>query len=222
MERRASAVARVCFIAAVFPTPLAASPIGSPAAGPLRLELDSGGPGAQWALAVSAGRPEVELLREGGEEALELRSRASSFGLQRRVGVDLAERPHLAWRWRAYVLPEGGDFRSAGTDDQAAQVYVAFSPSRAIGYLWDSNAPAGLEGDCAIAPFFMKVKMVVLRSGPEGLGEWHEERRDLREDYERLFGERLPEVRALGIRLWINSQHTGSSAASAIGGLRFD
>jgi len=69
---------------------------------------------------------------------------------------------------------------------------------------------------------FMKVKAIVLRSGAKDLGTWALERRDLRADYERLFGEPMPEARELGLRLWINSQHTGSEAASAFADMRFE
>jgi hypothetical protein len=150
-----------------------------------------------------------------------MRSSRSSCGLQRKVKVDLGARRFLSWRWRAEVLPEGGDFRSDRANDQAAQLYVAFSPTRAIGYIWDTSAPEGTVGDMPALPF-MKVKAIVLRSGAKDLGTWALERRDLRADYERLFGEPMPEARELGLRLWINSQHTGSEAASAFADMRFE
>jgi hypothetical protein len=189
---------------------------------PLPLKLDSGGPGAEWAVVVNKGRADLRVAREDGSDCLLMRSDSASFGLQRKVQVDLDRRPFLAWRWKVDVLPEKGDFRYLKTNDQAAQIYVAFSPTRAIGYVWDSSAPAGSEGDNPSVPPFMKVKIIVLRSGGGGLGEWAEERRDLRADYERLFGEALPATRAVGLRLWINSQHTSSEAASAFADLRFE
>jgi hypothetical protein len=187
---------------------------------PLRVGFGAGG--GEWSLVVNRGKPDIRLTSEGGAEILELRSSRSSFGLQRKVEVDLSRRPILAWRWRAEVLPEGGDFRAQGTNDQAGQLYVAFSRTRAIGYIWDTSAPEGAVGDSPSVPPFIKVRIVVLRSGPGGLGSWVAERRDLRADYERLFGEPMPETRSLGLRLWINSQHTGTNAAYAISDIRLE
>jgi len=187
----------------------------------LSLELDAGGAGSSWSVAVNKGPPEFRVLRSDGEEILEMKSARSSFGFQRKLKVDLARYPVISWRWRADVLPEGGDFRSARTDDQAASLYVAFSASRAIGYVWDSSAPAGSTGDCVLSPPFMKVKIMVLRSGPDEAGRWALERRDLRSDYRLLFGEEMPESKEVGLRIWINSQHTGTKAASAFADVSF-
>jgi Protein of unknown function (DUF3047) len=188
----------------------------------LCLRLDTGGSGAEWSLAVNKGPPDLRLVREGETEVLEMSSVRSSFGLQRKIALDLGRYRVMSWRWRAEVLPEGGDFRSARKNDQAAQVYVAFSATRAIGYLWDSSAPEGVVGDLPSAPPFMRVKVIVLRSGARDRGTWELERRDLRADYERLFGEAMPAVSKLGLRLWVNSQHTASCAACAFADFLFE
>jgi hypothetical protein len=175
-----------------------------------------------WATVVNAGSPRISWMRDGGAGVLTLCCCKASFGVQRKVSVDLRAYPVLTWRWRADVLPALGDGRIAKSDDEAAQVYVAFSPSRAIGYIWDSRAPAGLAFDSPLQLPFMRLRIFVLRSGTGEQGRWIDERRDLREDYERAFGESLPKVEAVGIRLWINSQHTGGEAASAFSGLAFE
>jgi hypothetical protein len=177
--------------------------------------------GPAWSVSVNKGRPDYRLLGEAGGEVLELRSSKSSFGFQRKVRVELSSHPVLSWRWRADLLPAGGDYRRAETCDQAAQLYVAFSPTRALGYVWDSSAPAGTVSDCALPPPFMKVRVMALRSGPGEGGAWALERRDLRRDYEAAFGETMPEAREVGLRIWINSQHTGTAAASAFADLAF-
>jgi hypothetical protein len=220
-DRILFAAAVLCLLASVRPGAQALLVSASESAG-LSLGLDAGGSGGAWSLAVNKGPSDLRLVREEGTEILEMRSARASFGLQRKVELDLGRYHVISWRWRADVLPEGGDFRSVRTNDQAAQVYVAFSPIRAIGYIWDSSAPEGTVGDSQSVPPFMKVKVIVLRSGNRGLGTWALERRDLRADYERLFGETMPIVPKLGLRLWVNSQHTASEAACAFSDLRFE
>src|SRR4029077_17411775 len=66
-----------------------------------------------------------------------------------KASVDLKETPIIEWRWKVMTLPTGGNACQKSTDDESAQVYVAWlrSPeavrSRIIGYVWDSTAPAG-------------------------------------------------------------------------------
>jgi hypothetical protein len=115
------------------------------------------------------------------------------------------------WDWKVAELPKGGDFRHGGSDDQAAQVIIAFSSSRFLSYIWDSTAPKGMIA-AASAPLFKKIFAVVMQSGTPGLGTWITERRNLIDDYKQAYGEE-PEV-IEGIRIQINSQHTESRAES--------
>jgi hypothetical protein len=66
---------------------------------------------------------------------------------------------------------------------------------------------------------FMHVKVVVVRSGPAGAGKWMTETRNVYEDYRKLFGEEPPPIK--GMRLQINSQHTGTAAESYFADVAF-
>ena len=92
------------------------------------------------------------------------------------------------------------------TDDEAAQVYVAWlrSPeavrSRIIGYVWDSTAPAGT---ICKSQKTSTVTYVVLRSGADELDKWITERRNVVEDFRKIYGEApetLPPSRSGSIR----------------------
>jgi hypothetical protein len=183
--------------------------------------LGPGGVPAGWRLVRHAGLPGLSIGSGPASASLELRSSKSSFGLQRDLSVDLRAFPRLSWIWRADTLPAGGDFRSASKDDQAAQLYVAFSRTRVIGYVWDSTAPAQTQGDAQGIPPFARVRILVLRSGAAEAGKWLTEERDVVADYRRLFGEDPPSFQAIGIRLYINSQHTSSEAACAFADIAF-
>ncbi len=165
-----------------------------------------------WELVVIQGTPQVHLAQEGETQVLRLRSEEASFGLQREVNTSLHETPILEWQWKVTQLPDGGDFRQRRTDDQAAQLVVAFSSRHFISYIWDSTAKPGTTGK-GWAPPFSKLYAFVLRSGPTQLGTWITERRNLIEDYQRVFGEAPKSLR--GIRIQINSQHTRSDAESS-------
>ncbi len=171
-----------------------------------------------WQVKVNRGAPDVSVSRESEGAFLRLRSRASSYGLERSVDVDPGQLPWLTWKWKVTDLPRGGDFRRARTDDQAAQVLVAFADRRILAYIWDTTAPKGLMQSASSIPL-VRIVAVVAESGPQAANQWLREAHNVCEDYKRAFGRPTPKVK--GIRLQINSQHTGTSAESYFGEVAF-
>ena len=164
-----------------------------------------------WELSVHTGESSLQLVQDEGKQALRMRSEQASFALQKKVRVPLQGSPFLVWQWKVTESPKGGDFRHSNTDDQAAQLIVAFSSSHFLSYIWDSTAPKGLLAS-ASAPLFKKMFAVVMQSGTQKLGTWITEQRNLIDDYKQAYGE---EPTALeGLRIQINSQHTESRAES--------
>ena len=166
---------------------------------------------AGWELKVKTGKAVFDVKRDGDIPALHLKSVNSSFSLQGEVNVDVKRYPVLTWKWKVTQLPKDGDFRKSKTDDQAAQLFVAFTKTKAIVYIWDTTATQGLMESTSPVPF-MTVKVVVVRSGPTALGQWITETRNVYEDYRKFYGEEPPVVS--GMRFQINSQHTGTSGES--------
>jgi len=166
---------------------------------------------AGWELKEKSGKADFAVVKDGDVTAARFRSANTSFSLQKEVKVDLKQFPILTWKWKVSKLPAHGDFRNSKTDDQAAQLFLAFSKTKAIVYIWDTTAPPGLMKSTSPVPF-MKVEVVVLRSGPADMGKWITESRNVYEDYKKFYGSEPPVVS--GVRLQINSQHTGTSAES--------
>jgi hypothetical protein len=164
-----------------------------------------------WELSVKTGEPDLQLVQNEGRQALRMRSNQASFSLQKKIQVSPQATPFLIWDWKVTELPKGGDFRRSSTDDQAAQLIIAFSSSHFLSYIWDSTAPKGTIAS-APAPLFKKIFAVVMQSGMHSLSTWITERRNLVDDYKQAYGEE-PEV-IEGVRIQINSQHTQSRAES--------
>jgi hypothetical protein len=173
-----------------------------------------------WQIKVNRGRPEVSVCNEGegGEPCLHLKSVKASFAIERGVDVSPEETPYLTWSWKVTSLPNGGDFRRASTDDQAAQVLVAFADRRILTYIWDTSAPQGTAQSASAIPL-VHIFAVVCESGAAETGQWISESRNLAADYQRAFGKPAPRVN--GLRIQINSQHTGTVAESYFGEVAF-
>ncbi|MCZ6478985.1 MAG: DUF3047 domain-containing protein [candidate division NC10 bacterium] len=169
-----------------------------------------------WELHEHEGKADLALVPDGVSQVLKLRSRLSSFSLNKELGIDLTKTPYLEWQWKVTELPKGGDFRKSATDDQAAQLYVVFYwgvfKKQAIAYIWDSTAPVGTTAKVSPPVPLVTIYAVVVRSGDKKLGKWVTETRNVVEDYKKLFGSKVKEVQA--IRIQINSQHTKSEAES--------
>jgi DUF3047 family protein len=161
---------------------------------------------------------------EGDLRALHLRSRDEHSTISKDIGGKVAIRntPILEWTWKVTVLPIGGDLRRAETSDLAIQLYVvwprfpAMLRSRVVGYVWDASAPVGL---IALSQKTPRVTFVVLRSGSGHLGHWVTERRNVVEDYQRIFGEPPDDPQV--VTLSIDSNDTHSSAEAFVGPIRF-
>jgi hypothetical protein len=172
---------------------------------------------SDWQIKINHGRPEISVCSEG-DSCLHLKSEKSSFALEHRVDVDPAQLPYLTWRWKVAQLPAGGDFRRAATDDQAAQVLIAFDDKRILTYIWDSSAPKGMVQSASNIPL-VRIYAVVCQSGAGEANKWITENRNIAADYERAYGKPAPRVK--GLRLQINSQHTGTTAESYFGEVAF-
>jgi hypothetical protein len=173
---------------------------------------------ADWQMKVNHGKPDITVCPEADSSCLHLKSVKASFALERAVDVDPSQMPYLTWNWKAAQLPAGGDFRKAATDDQAAQVLVAFDDKRVLSYIWDSSAPKGSEQKTGFIPL-LHVYAIVCQSGAADANRWIAENRNVAADYRRAYGRSAPHVK--GLRIQINSQHTGTVAESYFGEVAF-
>jgi Protein of unknown function (DUF3047) len=159
-----------------------------------------------------------------GHRVLHLKSKIESSAVRKdlRGKINLKETPVLEWTWKAVVLPKNGDCRKKTADDQAAQIYVVWPRfpeavrSQIIGYIWDTTTPAG---SIVRSEKTSTVTYVVVRSGTADLGKWITERRNLVEDYKKIYG---GQPDGLGyISIAIDSDDTVSSAESFFGKVLF-
>jgi hypothetical protein len=169
-----------------------------------------------WQLDKKSGDPQVKVEQTGDLAYVRFISNNSSFGLRKEMNFSIKEYPYLNWKWKTTRLPEKGDFLKKETDDQAAQMYVVFPrfPAKLnteiVGYLWESNPKnKGREGE---SPAWSKSKVIVLQAGPEKLNQWVQEKRNVYEDYKKLFKKEPP--KAGGLSIYINTQHTQGKAES--------
>ena len=179
-----------------------------------------------WLGGQTWGLPQYDMTIEEneGHRVLHLRSKIESSAVRKDIKgkVNLKETPILEWRWKAIALPKNGDCRKKSADDQAAQLYVIWPRfpeavrSQIIGYIWDTTAPAG---SIVKSEKTSTVTYVVMRSGTADLGKWITERRNVVEDYKKIYGGQ-PDGPGF-VSIAIDSDDTTSFAESIFGSILF-
>jgi len=177
------------------------------------------------------------LVRESGSVVLRADAEASASGLVLEQTIDLKTFPLIEWRWRTNGLLAKADVRSRGGDDYPVRLYITFAhdansisladraaralygqlpPRAAINYIWDTKAPTGTVVANAYTD---RVRMIVVESGSERVGQWVGYQRNLAEDFRKAFGYDAPPVS--GIAVMTDTDNTGESVTAFFGDIRF-
>jgi hypothetical protein len=157
-----------------------------------------------------------------GSHVLKAESRDAASGLIFKLEYSLRDYPILAWRWKvANILDKGDETKKTG-DDYPARVYVVFPhwffpKTKSINYIWANKLP---KGQHVPNPFTGNAVMVAVQSGRGNVGRWISERRNVYEDYRRLFGEEPPMVGAIAIMT--DTDNTGGSATAWYDDIRIE
>ena len=188
-----------------------------------------------------ASKSEYALVDDGTEVVLEGRANGSASGYYRRIRIDPARHPWIEWRWRVMQPLARTDPRVHSRDDSPARVIVAFHgdvkrldigerfalsfykalthekmPYAIIMYTSSDDAPVGtIVANDQTA----KIQTIVVESGGGHVGEWRELRRNVLEDYRRVFGEEPWDIVAVGVMT--DARNTHGKARAQYGDITF-
>jgi Protein of unknown function (DUF3047) len=194
--------------------------VGAARAETVWIDRFEGGLAPRWEEKTFKGRTLYDVVAEGSGHVLRARSQDAASGLIYRTEYDLTRFPRLAWRWKVENILQKGDARSKAGDDYSARVYVIFPhwfapKTRSINYIWANRLP---RGTFVPNPFFGNAVMLAVQSGPERVGEWISEERDVAADYRTIFGEEPP--LAGGVAIMTDTDNTGEAAVAYYDDLR--
>ncbi len=150
----------------------------------------------------------------------------------------------LAWRWRLDQPLERADIATKAGDDAALKVCVMFDqpladipfwqrtalslagsatgqdlPRATLCYLWDSRYPAGTSGH---NPYTARVRYLVLEGPTSTLGQWVSQRRNVAQDFQRLFGRESPTTPpVLAVAIGADSDNTAGRSLGYVADVRW-
>jgi hypothetical protein len=181
-----------------------------------------------------------EVVKDGGVTIVKAVSEASASGLIKPVAIDPKEYPIVRWRWKVDNVLQRSDVALKEGDDYAARLYITFEyepdrvgfgkklkfkagqvifgdiPIGALNYIWETKAPVGTIIDNAYTDF---AKMIVVESGPQKVGIWVDEERNIYEDYKRAFGEEPPMIN--GVAIMSDTDNTKEQVTAYYGDIVF-
>jgi len=183
-----------------------------------------------------------QLLTQDGRQVLQAHAdgAASLYGAGFQPGRSATA--WLRWSWKTDALVPGADNADRAREDAPLRVVVAFDgdasrlpmaeraqrklaqtmtgrppPYAALMYIWGSREAPETVID---STHTRQIKMLVVQSGTEGLGRWHDVRRNLREDYRRAFGVAPGPVVAVAVMT--DTDNTGEKADGLYAGFAFE
>jgi hypothetical protein len=180
------------------------------------------------------------LVKDGEGVVVKAVSDASASGLIKEVRIDPKEFPIVQWRWKVENLLKNSDVSRKEGDDYPARLYITFEydpdkvsftkklmfkvgqaifgdiPIAALNYIWESKTPVGTIVNNAYTDF---AKMVVVESGPQKVGVWVNESRNIYDDYKKAFGEDPPMIN--GVAIMSDTDNTKERVTAYYGDILF-
>lgn len=181
-----------------------------------------------------------EVVKDADVAVVKAVSEASASGLTKEVKIDPKAFPVVRWRWKVENLLQNSDVGRKDGDDYPARLYITFEydpdkvgfskmlkykagraifgyiPIGALNYIWETRTPVGTIVENAYTDF---ARMIVVESGPQKLGMWIDEERNVYEDYKRAFDEEPPMIN--GVAIMSDTDNTKERATAYYGDIIF-
>lgn len=141
-------------------------------------------------------------------------SEKTASALYYKIKLNITKKPVISWKWRVDEFPKRSAIErieDTKEEDFAARVYVIlpagfFTNSKVIEYIWSETLPAGT---CGISGYSKNIRVMVLETGVAA--DWRFEKRDIYEDYVKLFGSK-PKLNVGAIAFMTDADSTKTSA----------
>ena len=178
---------------------------------------------SHWHERAYKGKTKYEIVSIDGTNVLRASTDNSASVILHEIDIDLFKTPFVNWRWRVEnVFSNNINEQSKEGDDYPARIYLLASDGFAawevisVNYVWSSNQKQETEWTSA---WSSKSKMIAVRSGEAQTGRWLNEKRNLREDFKRLFDRDVDIITAVAIMSDSDNYH--ESATSYFGNIFF-
>jgi hypothetical protein len=199
-------------------------------------------PAAAWAHQRFPGKmaTRFDYIRLDGRDTVAARSDSSASMLRQVVRVEPRDLGRFRFSWKVPALIEQADLATRENDDAPVRIVLAFEgdrtrfsgkdaalselvqaltgeplPYATLMYVWCNKRPAGTV---ITSPRTDRIRKLVVESGAVRLNQWLDYERDIRADYQRVFGEAPGAL--VGIAIMTDSDNTRTHTHAWYGPLR--
>jgi hypothetical protein len=190
-----------------------------------------------WRVTPQKNKTQYTLKNYQGRTVLHASADVAASGLVLPLKPRPASYQMLSWEWKAMNLIADADNQESSKDDAPLRIVVAFDgdktklplkdqmvfemakiisghdmPYASLMYVWSTKSP--LEAVIP-SPRTSRIKMIVVNSGGDSLGQWQKHQRDLSKDYQMAFNE--PPGKVIGLGLLTDSDNTKSKVNAIYG-----
>lgn len=162
---------------------------------------------------------DIRFVTKAGRPAIRLATDDSASMLFRHTDIAVSQHPVLAWGWYVQTpIDSDLDETTEAGDDQPARIYLKFrtrdGQEHGVELIWGNRIlKAGdwkyLYGKSGEAGF----PHYVVRGGNANVGEWHDEKIDLRKLYAENWGDSAG-VRLIDVALFCDTDATGAKSVA--------
>ena len=149
-------------------------------------------------------------------------SNGSASGIYRKINIDLVKTPCLIWSWKVNNILHELDETTKSGDDYPARLYVVFSgglyfwQTLALNYVWSNGRPISSAWPNAYKKSSINI---AVQSGPSYVGQWVQQKRNVRNDYKRFVGGDVKQADAIAIMT--DTDNSGGVATAFYGDIQF-
>ena len=187
-----------------------------------------------WRVTPQKNKTQYHLKQYQGRVVLHASADVAASGLVLPLKPRSADQLMLAWEWKALNLIAEADNQESSKDDAPLRIVVAFDgdksklpikdqmvfemakiisghdmPYASLMYVWSSKSPVE---SIIPSPRTSRIKMIVVNSGDQQVGQWQKHQRDLSQDYMAAFKEVPGKVIGLGLLTDTDNTKTQANA----------
>jgi hypothetical protein len=190
-----------------------------------------------WVLTPSKAKTKYKLGEHHGKTVIHADAESSASGLMINLKPRNIVGSKLIWEWKALEMIPGANNSLGPTDDAPLRIMLAFEgdkkklslkdqmafelanlisghqmPYATLMYIWAGDHP---PEEILSNKYTSRLKIIVVDSGTQHLGEWRTHQRNIDEDFEKAFNEKSG--RLIGMGIMTDTDNTKTSVKAIYG-----
>lgn len=176
-----------------------------------------------WENKVFNNNTSYTFVKDKGVFVLKAQSNQSASGKFIKKTINIKKYPYLNWRWKLQQPLNIKDESIKQGDDYSARIYIIksgglfFWKTKTLNYVWASQHQTNSHWPNPYAP--NNAIMLATRSKADALNIWYSEKRNVYQDFKKVFGDDIDEID--GIAIMTDTDDSKGKAIAYFGDIYF-